>query len=183
MNVCIPQGSCLGPFLLLVYIKNLRQTVQYFTVSMYANEINLCYMYNNLTWLNDAITNDLKTWTLGYKARSFSWMFQELILCSFLPSRNTTFSKVEIKTWSWNFAIMSLKCSKGKIPWCANRLLLGLERKNQSSFLQVLEGSWISKTCQVFSFEGNFANPLYKYCQANLSILLFCLGLRWSNWK
>ena len=55
----------------------------------------------------------------------------------------------------------------------------GLERTDQGSFCQGLYGNRISKTCQIFSSERNFADSLYTYRGASFSILLFCLGLRW----
>ena len=66
----VPQGSCLGPLLFLIYINDLPVNVQDSTVSMYADDTSLCHQSHNLTQLNEAINNDLKqldTWLKGNK--------------------------------------------------------------------------------------------------------------------
>ena len=65
IEIGVPQGSCLGPLLFLIYINDLPQAVQDSTVSMYADDTSLCYQSHDLTRLNKAINSDLKqlgTW-------------------------------------------------------------------------------------------------------------------------
>ena len=70
VEVGVPQGSCLGPHLFLIYINDLPLAVQGSTVSMYADDTSLCHQALNMTQLNFAINNDLKrldTWLQGNK--------------------------------------------------------------------------------------------------------------------
>ena len=70
IEVGVPQGSCLGSLLFLIYINDLPQAVQVSTVSMYADDTSLCHQSNDITQLNKAINNDLRhldTWLQGNK--------------------------------------------------------------------------------------------------------------------
>ena len=70
VEVGVPQSTCLGPLLFLIYINDLPLAVQGSTVSMYADDTSLCHQALHMTQLNGAINNDLKrmdTWLQGNK--------------------------------------------------------------------------------------------------------------------
>ena len=68
--ICIPQGSCLGPLLFMIYINELPQVILDSKISMNADETSLCYQWLDINKLNEVINNDLEKlqkWLMGNK--------------------------------------------------------------------------------------------------------------------
>ena len=55
----MPQGSCLGPLLFLIYINGLPLAITNLNTAMYADDTSICYQSHDINQLNEAINNDL----------------------------------------------------------------------------------------------------------------------------
>ena len=91
INVGVPEGSCLGPLLFLIYINDLPRFVPGSRVSMYTDDTSVCHQSFDIAQMNEAINSDLaqvEKWLKGNKL-SLNVMKTHAMLISTKPKHKT----------------------------------------------------------------------------------------------
>ena len=85
IDIGVPQGSCLGPLLFLVYINDLPRAVKNSVTSMYADDMSLCFKSKDLSRLNEGLNEDLSCLDSWLSSNKLSLNVAKLNQCWFLP--------------------------------------------------------------------------------------------------
>ena len=151
-------------------------------MSMYADDMSICHQSSDIAQLNGAINSDLalvEKWLKGNKL-SLNVMKTHAMLISTKPKHKTLMNQGEsLKLKIRNDELEVVQRTK----YLGVQIDSGLDWKEHIKTVssKVSKSNWLFETCKIISARKDSENYVHRYCGAAFSLLLFCLGLLWSD--
>ena len=172
IDIGVPQGSCLVPLLFLVYVNNLPRAVKNSTTFMYADDTSLCFKSKDLSWLNEALNEDL--------SRLDAWLISNKLSLNVAKTQSMLVStKVKRKVLDKSSQHLQVKINETELEVVSKIKYLGVFLDNsldwkdqvQAVSLKVSRGLGILKHAKNFlpfstltSLYTSIVEPLFRYC-------------------
>ena len=172
INIGVPQGSCLGPLLFLVYINDLPRAIKNSTTSMYADDTSLCFQSKDLSRVNEALNEDL--------SRLDAWLICNKLSLNVAKTKSMLVStKAKGKTLNKSNQNLQVNINGTELEVVSKIKLLGVLLDNsldwkeqvQAVSLKVSRGLGILKHAKKFlpfsaltSLYTSIVEPHFRYC-------------------
>ena len=179
---CNPQGSCLGPLLLLVFCNDLRLNLEYMSWIQFADDTTLFYADKSLDVIKCCVENDLKIIMDWFRSNSLTLNVQKTKYLLFSPKKgkqnlHLNIGKCCIKPntetkvlgviledkLSWNPQVKNLLV---KIKWNLGLLSRGRNLLSKQGLKNVYYANIFSHMSYCISIWGSMisSEPLCKLC-------------------
>ena len=168
----MPQGSCLGALIFLVYINDLPRAVKNSVTSMYADDTSLCFKSKDLSRLNETLNEDL--------SRLDAWLSSNKLSLNVAKTQSMLVStKAKRKDLDTFNQTLQVKINGTKLEVVSKIKYLGVLLDNSLAWkdqvravsLKVSRGLGILKHAKKFlpfsaltSLYTNIVEPHFRYC-------------------